>query len=68
MWEIAVHLAVTGGVYDDVFLCCLFSQEMSWMRSWTSLSQLLRVFLPTLDSSESISVNIKIVRSYVRLL
>ena len=24
MWEIAVHLAVAGGVYDGVFLCCLF--------------------------------------------
>ena len=24
MWEIAVHLAVAGGVYDAVFLCCAF--------------------------------------------
>ena len=24
MWEIAVHLAVAGGVYDGVFLGCLF--------------------------------------------
>ena len=24
MWEIAVHLAVAGVVYDGVFLCCLF--------------------------------------------
>ena len=24
MWEIAVHLAVAGGVYDGVFLCCPF--------------------------------------------
>ena len=24
MWEIAVYLAVAGGVYDGVFLCCLF--------------------------------------------
>ena len=30
MWEIAVHLAVAGGVYDGVFLCCHFSHEMSW--------------------------------------
>ena len=22
MWKIAVHLAVAGGVYDGVFLCC----------------------------------------------
>ena len=35
LWEIAVHLAVAGGVYDGVFLCCTFSHEMSWMRSWT---------------------------------
>ena len=24
MWEIAVHLPGAGGVYDGVFLCCLF--------------------------------------------
>ena len=24
MWETAVHLAVAGGVFDDVFLCCPF--------------------------------------------
>ena len=35
VWEIAVYLAVAGGVYDVVFLFCPFSHEMSWMRSWT---------------------------------
>ena len=49
MWESAVHMAVAGGVYDGVFLCCPFSHEMSWMRSWTKLSQFLRVFLSTLS-------------------
>ena len=24
MWEIAVNLAVAGGIYDGVFLCCIF--------------------------------------------
>ena len=33
VWEIAVHLAVACGVYGDVFLCCPFSLEVSWMRS-----------------------------------
>ena len=33
VWEIAVHLAVACGVYGDVFLCCPFSHEVSWMRS-----------------------------------
>ena len=33
------HLAVIGDIYDGVFSCCPFSHEMSWMRSWTSLSQ-----------------------------
>ena len=28
-------------------MCCSFSHEVSWMRSWTQLSQFLRVFLPT---------------------
>ena len=31
VWEIAVHLAVAGGVYGVVFSCCLFSHEMSWI-------------------------------------
>ena len=48
-WEIAVHLAVAGDVFDGVFLWCPFSREMSWMRSGTLLSKFLRVFLPTLD-------------------
>ena len=46
----SVHLAVVGGVFDGVLSCCLFSHEMSWMRSGTELSQFLRVFLPTLTS------------------
>ena len=25
VWETAVHLAVVGGVFDGVFLCCPFS-------------------------------------------
>ena len=49
MWEIAVDLAVASGVYESVFLCCPFSRGMSWMGSWTLLSQLLRVFLPMLS-------------------
>ena len=31
--EIAVHLAVVCGVYGDVFLCCPFSHEVSWVRT-----------------------------------
>ena len=33
LMEIAVHLAVACCVYGDVFLCCPFSHEVSWMRS-----------------------------------
>ena len=44
MWEIAVHLAVAGGVYDGVFCAVL----LSWMGSWTELSQFQRIFLSTL--------------------
>ena len=36
-----------GGVYGGVFLCCPFSNEMFWMKSWTELGQFLRVFLST---------------------
>ena len=35
IWETAVHLAVAGGDFDGVFVCCPFSQQMSWMRSGT---------------------------------
>ena len=35
MREVAVRLAVAGGIYDSVFLCRPFSHEMSWMRSLT---------------------------------
>ena len=49
MWEIAVQLAVAGDVYDGVFMCCPFSHEMSRMRSWTSFSMFLRVFLALLS-------------------
>ena len=35
MWEIAVHLAVAGGVFDGVYMCCPFSNEMSWVTSGT---------------------------------
>ena len=44
----AVYLAVAGDVFDCVFLCCPFTYEISWMRSWTELSQFLRFFLPIL--------------------
>ena len=36
----AVHLAVAGDVFNAVLFCAvLFSNEMSWMRSGTELSQ-----------------------------
>ena len=35
VWEIAVHLAVAGGVYDGVFSCRPFPHEISWMKSLT---------------------------------
>ena len=46
MWEVAVHLAIAGGVFDGVLFCAvLFSNEMSCMRSGIELSQPLRIFL-----------------------
>ena len=53
MWETAVRLAVAGGVFDGVFLCCPFIHWMSWMRSGTWLGQFLRDFLPTLQYTRS---------------
>ena len=43
-----LEIAVAGDVFDGVLLCCVFSHEMSWMRSGTALSQFPRVFLPFL--------------------
>ena len=40
-WQVATCvgdgclLAVAGGVFGGVFWCCLFSHQMSWMRSGT---------------------------------
>ena len=46
----AVQLAVAGDVVDGVSFCVVFlSQEMSWMRPGTELSQFLRIFLPDLE-------------------
>ena len=33
MWEIAVHLAIAGGIHDGVVLCCPFSHEMDLIES-----------------------------------
>ena len=41
-------MAVAGDVFDGVFLCCVLSHQMSWVRSGTELGQFLRIFLPTL--------------------
>ena len=52
----AVYLAVSGDLFDGVFfliLCCPFSHEMSWMRSWTELSQFLIIFLPSLVRNQA---------------
>ena len=46
----AVHLAVTGDVFDGVLFCAvLFPHEMSWMRSGTEVSHFLRIFLPSFE-------------------
>ena len=60
MWEIAVHLAVTGGVCDGVFLCSPFSRGVSRVRSWPLLCQFLRVFLPTLVVKRLIAMHLVI--------
>ena len=45
----AVYLDVAGiAIWWYLILCCPFSHEMSWVRSGTEMSQLLRIFLPTL--------------------
>ena len=44
VWEITVHLAVAGDVFDGVcpcFVLSFFPHKMSWMRYGTELSQFL---------------------------
>ena len=53
VWEIAVHLAVAGDVFDGfdgVFLCCSFPRDVL-DDIWDLMSQFLSVFLPTLTFS-----------------
>ena len=50
----AVHLAVTGDVFDGVLFCVvLFPVEISWMRSGSEFSRFLRIFLPTLAPADN---------------
>ena len=44
----AVHLAVAGGVFDGVFLCCPFSPLDVLDETWDVIEQFLRDFLPIL--------------------
>ena len=44
------------------FSRCLFSHEMSWMRSWTELSQFLRLFLSTLIHLEIIASGLPVIQ------
>ena len=46
--------AVASDVFDGVLFCVAFSNEMSLMRSGTELSQVLRIFLPTLEDGRHI--------------
>ena len=41
VWEIAVHLAVAGDVFNGVFVCCPFFHKMSWMKFGTLLGSSL---------------------------
>ena len=44
-----VHRDVAGDVSDGVFLGCSFPHEVSWIRSRSELSQLIKSFLTTLS-------------------
>ena len=46
VWEIAVHLAVAGDVFDGVFLCCLFTPRDVLDEIW-DLFELVSEGFPT---------------------
>ena len=50
-WEMALHLAVDGDVFDGVYFVLSFFPRDSWMICGTELSQFLRIFLPTLTAT-----------------
>ena len=55
MWEIAVHLAVAGGVYNGVILCCPNEKETSVkLRFYTYLLH-MKLSPQTLRSSLSLT-------------
>ena len=45
MWETAVHLAVAGGVFDGVFLCCPFFQLDVLDETWDLIESVSEGFL-----------------------
>ena len=49
VWDIAVHLAVAGGVYDVFFLCCPFSPRDFLDEILDLIESVSESFLPTLQ-------------------
>ena len=63
----AVQLCIADDVFDGSYFMLLFSHEMSWMRSGTKLSQVMRIFLPTFMFRVFDRFNLleKIVKEYI---
>ena len=45
IWETAIHLAVAGGVFDGVFLCCPFSPLDVLNEIWDVIGSFIDGFL-----------------------
>ena len=45
VWETAVHLAVTGGVFDSIFLCCTFFPLIVLHEVWDLIESVSKRFL-----------------------
>ena len=57
-YEIAVHLAAAGDVFDGIFLCCPFSPRDVLDEIWDLIESVSKgVFLPTLFNILYISQN-----------
>ena len=56
----AVHLAVAGGVFDCVFLCCFFFPLDVLDEIWDLIGSVSEDFLPTLITVSPFKAAIKV--------
>ena len=57
VWETAVHLAVAGGVFDGVFLCCSFFPLDVSHKIWDVIESVSEGFLTYSCNTKSVHLS-----------